>query len=335
MEQKPRFLLSGVDRACIERYRDFLPKRVFDAHMHVYCDGSIPAFSGTSVFSAPAAAPEDYLRDMRQLLPGVRSFGMNCIPMPDPALTQTDNGLRSRVNRFAAEAAAHTRACCASAYILPSDSVETIHHFTDQPQVRALKCYAYGAGRAEIEPLDVEDFLPESAWAAAKEKKIPIILHLMHPEGISDKSNLDYVEQMTARYPEVPLVLAHCARSFASWTLIRQLRSLPDRENIWFDLSAICESGPMLACLLKTNCKRVVWGSDYPICMHRGRAITLAGSQTWLDSDAFSSLPRTYIAVENLQALYEAALLMNLDQTQVDDIFYHNALRLSHFQDRL
>lgn len=328
MEAASPFPLQELDHACIERYRDFLPERIFDAHMHVYPAGGVPSFSGSEVFSAPAVSAEDYLRDMQRLLPGVRSLRMNCIPMPDPALTQIENGLRGAVNRYAAQTAAASPGCCASTYILPKDSADTITVFLQAASVRALKCYAYGAGIADIESLPVQAFLPESAWEIANAQRLPIILHLMHPAALSAPDNFAYICKMTARYPDAQLVLAHCARGFASWTVVQQIARLADNGNIWFDLSAICESGPMLACLMKNSCKRTIWGSDYPICMHHGRAISLAGGQTWLTGEAFSALPRTYIAVENLQALHEAALLLDLDQTQLEDIFYRNALRL-------
>jgi len=32
--------------------------------------------------------------------------------------------------------------------------------------------------------------------------------------------------------------------------------------------------------------------------------------------------------MENLMAFYQAALLLNLDQTQIEDIFYNNAANL-------
>ena len=71
-----------------------------------------------------------------------------------------------------------------------------------------------------------------------------------------------------------------------------------------------------------------MWGSDYPICFNRGRAISLGAWQTWLGDAQCSELDRGYVAGENLMAFYQAALLLDLDQTQIDDIFYNNAIRL-------
>lgn len=72
---------------------------------------------------------------------------------------------------------------------------------------------------------------------------------------------------------------------------------------------------------------REMWGSDYPICMNRGRAVTVAGKQTWLTGKSIG-LGRTRILAENLLAFHEAAVLLGLDQTQISDLFYENARTL-------
>lgn len=254
------------DFRVIEHYRDFLPKRVFDAHMHLYLAETIPNALGTEdcVFIKDSTAVSDYRRDMKSVLPGVRG----------------------------------------------------------------LKCYCYGADTRDYESLTIGDFLPEAAWTAANEKKLPIILHVMRPNALSDEKNISYIEKMTRRYPDAQLVLAHCGRAFAAWTGVKQIRKLEDRGNVWFDMAAICEPGPMIACIMKNAGKRTMWGSDYPVCMHRGRAISVGKGQNWLMGEGFNCLERTFIAVENLLAFYQAALLLDLDQTQIEDLFFNNASEL-------
>ena len=109
----------------------------------------------------------------------------------------------------------------------------------------AIKVYGFSTGSLNISDLSIRDFLPESAWVVAQKKKVPIILHILKPGCLSDEENFSYITEMTNRYPDAPLVLAHCARSFAAWTGIRKIQELSDHGNIWFDMSAICESGPI------------------------------------------------------------------------------------------
>ena len=76
---------------------------------------------------------------------------------------------------------------------------------------------------------------------------------------------------------------------------------------------------------LKNAGKRTMWGSDYPASMLRGRAVGVGKWQDWLVDENFSGPERALIPVENLLAFYHAALLLNLDQTQIEDIFCNNA----------
>ena len=73
-----------------------------------------------------------------------------------------------------------------------------------------------------------------------------------------------------------------------------------------------------------------MWGSDYPVCMHKGRAISLGSGYLWLTEDPLEKLGMDmgYMAGENLLAFYQAAKLLNLDQTQINRIFYDNAMTL-------
>jgi glutamate-1-semialdehyde 2,1-aminomutase len=133
---------------------------------------------------------------------------------------------------------------------------------------------------------------------------------------------------MCRKYPEAQLILAHCARGFAAWTAVDSIRKLAGLDNIWYDFAAVCEAAPMAACIMATGGKRVLWGSDYPICMHRGRAVSWGLGQLWLVDDMVEDNDGCLLAAENLLATRQACNLLDLDATQVQDLFYNNAARL-------
>lgn len=139
---------------------------------------------------------------------------------------------------------------------------------------------------------------------------------------------------MAKRYPDAVLILAHCARAFASWTGVESVEKVADLHNVWFDFAAVCESPAMLQIFRKVGVERCLWGSDYPVCRARGKCISLADSFYWIyqkDLDAFSSKTRISdftIATENLMAVRQAFILSDLPQTAVEDFFFHNAVRL-------
>lgn len=317
--------INEQDRKLSEIYGEFLPKKIFDAHMHLYFGESIPKVAKTGVFCLNNALPEDYLKDMLPLLPGVEEIRLNMLPFPDTALNDVSNGLREKANQHIVEQIQLNPSHVGAAYILPDDTEEDILKMISAPGIRCLKPYHYGSGLTHSGNATIDAFLSETAWAVANEKKLPIVLHMMR-NNLADESNFSYIERMTAKYPDAPLVLAHCARGFSAWTSVKYIPMLSNRENIWFDMAAICETGPMIASIMKTAGKRTMWGSDWPICMNRGKAFSLGNDQHWLTGSENSSYAR--IASEALLAFYQTALLMNLDQTQIEDIFYKNAVSL-------
>lgn len=318
------FKPQEVDMKMVDIYRDFIPEKVFDAHMHLCLAETAPAICEAK---RPTTV-EDYLADMSPFLPGAKEIRLNILPMPARALSNLENGLRDRANNHIFEQHKLHPECVVMPYVLPCDSEETIYAMANQPGVKGFKCYWYGANVKNSSAVAISDFVPEAAWVIANEKKMIIELHIMRPTALSDEDNFKYITEMTRRYPNAQLVLAHCARAFAAWTCIDSIKRLDDQGNIWFDMSAVCESGPMIACILKNAGKRTMWGSDYPVCMNRGRAISLGTGQHWLVGDKFEDLNRAYVATENLMAFWQASRLLDLDKTQINDLFYENANRL-------
>ena len=314
---------SEADLFLIEKYRDFLPKKIFDAHIHITGKPALP----DAPFSTQT--PEEYKRDMGVLLPGVEEIRLHMMPFPARrALSRLENGLRDKSNDYAFSLVEEGCPNVVSPLVHPGDSEEFIWKLTERPGCRGLKCYAHLTGAEDLESLPVGAYLPESAWVVANEKKLPIILHLFRKAALSDPENLQYINTMAKKYPDARLVLAHCGRAFASWTLMDSVHKLQDCGNIWFDLSAVCEFGTMAACILKNAGKRTMWGSDYNCSMLPGRAVSVGSWQTWLDGDAHAGMDRALVATENIMAFYQAALLLSLDQTQIEDIFYNNAAQL-------
>lgn len=318
------FEAQDVELQMVEIYRDFIPEKIFDAHMHLCIPETVPLICEAK---RPTTV-EDYIADMMPFLPGVKEIRLNILPMPSHVLSNLENGLRKQANEHIFEQQRLHPDCVVMPYVLPSDSEETIYAMASQPVVKGFKCYYYGANTEIVEQVSIREFVPEIVWVIANEKKLAIELHIMRPAALSDEENFKYITEMTRRYPNAQLVLAHCGRAFAAWTCIDSIKRLDDRGNIWFDMSAVCESGPMMACILKNAGKRTMWGSDYPVCMNRGRAISLGTGQEWLVGEQFQNLNRAYVATENLMAFWQASRLLDLDKTQINDLFYNNAVQL-------
>ena len=115
-------------------------------------------------------------------------------------------------------------------------------------------------------------------------------------------------------------------------------------ENIFFDTSAVTESGAFQAIINSFGHKRLLYGSDFPITHIRGKCVSIADQFVWLTAENLQNLSKrnnthhlnqlepTLVGYESILALREAAVLMNLSITDVEDIFLNNAKNISAFQ---
>ena len=319
------FQLREEDQALIEHLKGFIPKKVFDAHAHLYVAETVPRVAGTAAFPREFSTPEDYVNHMKPFLPGAEVIRCNFFTMPDPA--QVDRALLARANDHVFSQVRGTDHV-ASPYIIMSDTEETIGQLVAHPQAVAIKCYCYGKDAPKHGDLAIWEFLPEAAWVVSQQTGKPVILHMQKDRALSDPENLHYIQKMCRAYPDAKLILAHCARGFAAWTVLESIRSLAGLDNVWFDVAAVCEDSPMAACILKTAGKRVLYGSDYPICMHRGRAVSWGMGYSWIIDELLPDGQGCLLAGETLLALRRTSDLLELDATQVQDIFYNNAAEL-------
>ena len=323
------FDIQEQDLKLVDIYRDMLPKKLFDAHMHLYEKETVPTLFGNAVNKYDVCTTAEYLKDTAPFYPGVERVRLNTIPMPDQALAYDAKGLQERMNAHVLRDQKNNPQNVTTGFIIPSDTEETISRIASDASVRALKCYyfAYEGAPRLGNDTKISDYLPEGAFAVSAKKDIPIILHMMR-NALDDESNMDYIKTMSKKYPDSKLLLAHCARSFASYTAVKRLPELLDLDNIWIDISAINDPTSMIASL-KYNKKKTLFGTDYPVCMNRGRCFPYSDGFIWLINELVPSGYRpARMLAEELLAIYQTALLMDLDATEIEDLFYNNAMNL-------
>lgn len=292
------------------RLREFLPDKFFDAHVHA---GHNFGFA-------------DYVQTMCRELPIIRDIRAMLIPMPERDITQER---RDSLNKSVTDQLNRYPGNIGESFVLPGDSCEKILAMTDHPSIRGLKCYFYSAGKANPA---IDEYLPEAAWEAANRKELAITLHLARASSLADPEDLEYIQRMCRKYPYAKLILAHCGRAFAAWTCQESVKQLRGIDNLYYDLSAICESVPMYYCLKFAGSDHVLWGSDHPISNFQGKAISVGGGFAWVKGDAIegcgTTAPAMTVLQENLLAVYTAADMLELSAGEVECIFYGNMCEL-------
>jgi len=328
--------LLESDREAVTILSSFLPDKIFDSHAHLFDTAFLPELCKGKPHVVKGL--EGYREEMAPLLNFPRTLSLNIIPFPDGAMVDRTCGLIEKSDAFVLGEIAKDEGNVCELLVHPDDTPEELEARLVSPRIRGFKCY-HNIGRTRPSwNAPIGDYLPESAWQVADKKGLVITLHMVRDDALADPINLSYIEAMAKRYPNATLILAHCARAFASWTGVESAHKIAHLDNVWVDFSGVCESPAMFQFLKKLGVEKCLWGSDYPVCRSRGKAISLGRAFYWIyqnDLDNFTgktALSHYLIGAENLLAVRQAFIMAELGEKAVEDFFFNNARRLFHCQ---
>lgn len=314
---------------------DFLPDKMFDAHAHLYDASFISGMcNGGGAFDMRKRCEvSDYIEDMRPLI-GDREIRLNIITTPDASQQAADSVCRKESVEFLVDQLNRFPDHVGEVMVGPDDTVEDLEKMLVHPNIRGFKCYHLLAHNKPTWNAAIGDYLPESAWEVANKHGLVITLHMVRDKALADPINSEYIVRMAKKYPNAVLILAHAARSFAAWTAVESVEVLKDLDNVWFDFSGICESPAEFQIIRKCGVDRCMWGSDYPISRLAGKAISIADSFYWIgtkDLQTFAgatTFRSGLVGTENLMALRQTCLMLDLGRNDIEKIFYKNAMNL-------
>ena len=309
-----------------EELQDFVPDRVFDAHIHLFNPEHLSA-------TAPSAANPWGLADLatlqqwaQRLYPGREThFLVLGTPMPgiDVAahnrwcIEQVRQDPQSRMNRL----------------VTPSCRVQDIERDVREPGFIGLKPYRLFSVTGDIAQCRIHEFLPHEQLELANELGLWVTMHLSRFHGCADEFNLGDLREFTgSRYPNIKWILAHCARSFTYWPIRKAIDQLRDMPNIWYDVSAVTDVRPLITLFSRENPRRILYGSDgVDSTYFHGQYAGLGRAWQYVDVNRFN-LQFPHCDGRPILAIYEQLLSMKhaaeIAQWSVDDIqnlFWRNA----------
>ena len=337
MEISGNFILSESDKRVLGKLKDFIPDKIFDFHAHLYHTAYLPDIAGQDSIFAERGDLADrafYERYQCQLHPGIKKLRLNLVSMPDSSMNERPNGNRARCNDFLIEHLEQYPQDIGEAFVLPDDTGDEIKGLLNHPNIRGFKCYHVCAAKKPTWQAEIDEYLPESAWRVAEDRGLCITLHMVKDAALADPGNYTIISEKARKYPNVKLILAHAARGFAPWTVIEGVKGLSEIPNIYFDVSAVCEPTAIFTVVKAAGHERVLWGSDFPVSMLRGKCVSLADTFLWLywqdleKLDMPAAADANLVGVENLNALAQACGMLDLNHSETEDIFYNNAERL-------
>jgi len=334
MDYEYTFGWTDADRAMLEKLQSFIPDKVFDAHAHLHHVKYMP--QGDNMFQGYGTADmERLLKDMKELY-GDRKFRGLILPTP-PMADEDDPALRKEMNAWMNAELYKAPDCVGAVYVTPYDSKEDIEALLTNPQMRGFKCYHKSAqtdGSSWF--AEVGQYLPEAAWEVADERGMSITIHMVRDKALSDEKNMAYFKEMTAKYPNAKLILAHCARGFASWTTIEAVREMKGIPNLYYDMAAICDPATMFELIRQAGPDHVMWGSDYFIDRAHGRPINTGESFRWMYKHEIPEevvFPSCKTVLESLLAFYQASLMLDLSKEDIEQVFYKTGCQLFGLKD--
>ena len=232
------------------------------------------------------------------------------------------------------------------AVIRPQWTSERIVAELNRPGVIGVKPYyaLIGASRetrdAYLEA-SIFEFLPHPVLEVLNERRAWVTLHVPKADRLGHPENLREIREVRRRYPDVILVIAHLGRCYTEAHAREALPALADDPGIFFDTSAVINRAAHRIALQSFGPERLLYGSDNPIMLMRGRRQYSARGYVNRTSHPFHfnrdrdppevEAKYTLFMYEDVLGIKQACVELGLDTPQNREaIFYGNASRLIH-----
>lgn len=317
-----RWIVNENDRAVADELLPFLPPRIFDMHAHIYTQNF--ALPGDRYLQHTDIAT---IKSVYQQLLGTDILaGGLMVPYP------VEKQYFSMQNRHVAKCVCGEKTYKGLMLVSPQDTYEASARFLEEnPNIIGLKPYFWYSDFQPADQSPIESYLPRWCWELANERNLILLIHLARDKSLSDAQNIDTLKRMCSQYGNARIILAHIGRSFCAPYVKEGAQALRSLSNIWFDMAAICEAEPIMHLLRYFGTDRLLWGSDFPDCTLRGRAVTAGANFFWLLEDSFHPDQKQpdkliWIMLESLRALKATFELLDLSEGDKDAIFYSNAV---------
>ena len=311
------------DREFFEReLASFVPERVFDAHCHLW-------HSDHAEFDIPGAPRSAGYPEFRSfagdMYPGREVAGL-FISWPVEESELAGEWIAKQV---AAVPNGRGEFC-----IKPNDDPEWVRQTVRRLGLHGLKCYHWFASEQPAWEADIPDYLPERLVKVADEEGWIITLHMVKSRAVADPSNIHWIRHYCNSYPNMKLILAHSARGFQPSHNLEGLPKLAGLDNLYFDTSVNCEPTAHQTIIRIFSHKKLMYGTDFPVSLHRGRSLGTVDSFMFLYADTpvwdrkYTQIKPVLMSLEHLRSLKWACWSEKLSDSAVEDIFWNNAAKL-------
>lgn len=318
------------DRTFFEQeLQSFIPNRIYDMHAHLWRARDWEGRTPPLVQVAPAEITmEVYKACMQWILPDREVHGLH---FPFPTSFPNDP---VPCNEWISEQIKKDPLARGQFYVRPTDGPEWVRGEIKRLGLRGFKPFVGFVERPDKANAEIPEFFPEWIARLAHEEGWSITLHMQRPRSLADPSNQHWIRTYCERYPDMTLILDHCARGFNPHHVLEGLRRMQGLPNLYADTSVVCSPLGVMACLKLLGVRNVLYGSDF-WCSHiRGTNLPVGDSFLWLEEDLpvweriiYERKP-VLVGLENLRAIKAACEILHLSDSEIEAIFWENARRV-------
>ena len=319
---------TDYDAKLAKEIQQILPGKVFDFHAHIHRVDDMHVKPPHFVLEGPRVASiEQWRKHIGRQVGVERLRGGLFMPNVSPACDIT------KANEFVFEQLKSNPQSRGLILVTPNSPKDKVEEWLSEPGIVGFKPYYMYSTETPVFESSIEGYAPDWMWRMADERGLIMTIHLVRKGALSDPGNQAFLRQQCTKHPRARIVLAHCARGFHAPNTLKGLKGISELKNVWFDTSALCESDSIVAVLKAFGAKKLLWGTDFCVSEVRGKAITIGDNFYWLTPDMLgwekiASCNPTLIGLESLRAVCEAANCLDLKESDINDIFHGNAVRL-------
>jgi len=347
MAREPLYYIyeySDVDKAFwAEHLEMWLPRNMMDTHLH-FVDPNAQIETVTEEMRRKAWVIETYTaidaeqtERIAKVIYQSRNISYVCIPFAHLGWDTIAN------NRYVREEGLK-RNWPSLAVTDPRWVAEQVEYELKQPGCIGVKPY-FSMIRysrfltASFAEADIFDFLPHHHLEVVDAYRAWVTLHVPKADRLGHPSNIRQIREIRRRYPNVKLVIAHLGRCYTEEHAEKALPQLAEDTGIYWDCGAVLNPAVFTIALQCIGPKRIMWGTDNPVGLMRGRQQYREGEYMNRTSHPFFfntereppeiEAKYTLYTYEQLRAIKEVFLELGLTEQHKHTFFYGTAHRLA------
>lgn len=324
---------GDADRRIFEQeLNDFLPRRIFDVHAHLFDAGCFVPSTKLPPKSCYRRFGGSFTREQYQgwadaWLPGrilhVNSFGHPSAET-DRARSATYTGTISDNRRF-----------FGMRLVAPHDPAAAIEASLREHALIGYKPYLNYVDWKPSDEVTIDDMLPAAQMELAERLGLIITLHIPRAERLADPINQAQMTALCRRYPRATFIFAHIGRAYYLNNVIGRLDGLAACPNAYLDTAMVNHEGVLEYTFRHFPRERILFGSDAPIALLRGKSVEINNQYAYLMGedyligtaivDTAHAVTFTTFFYEQLRGIRLAAARAGLTAAEVERLFFGNA----------